>query len=258
MTDKRFAFGRNWQQFLQDLTSAQINEAQTALCTLLERTSLAGQMFLDVGSGSGLHSLAARRLGATVASFDADVDSMYCTQALRQQYFPDDPDWRISAGSVLDAAFLQALGTFDIVYAWGVLHHTGAMWAALTNVSRAVKTPGGMLVVAIYHAHWTSPLWKTVKWSYQYLPAGLQAACVTALTGVKWAGAYLTTGQNPMRRGRGMAFRSDVVDWIGGYPYEYATIPQIVEYLTPQGFQLIKAIPTCGWTGCNQVVLRKT
>ena len=33
--------------------------------------------------------------------------------------------WTIETGDILNADYLAALGQFDAVYAWGVLHHTG-------------------------------------------------------------------------------------------------------------------------------------
>src|SRR6185436_15028626 len=66
----RFEFGANWQRFLSVLTDERIARAEASLCAMLDRTSLADTRFLDIGCGSGLFSLAARRLGAEVYSFD--------------------------------------------------------------------------------------------------------------------------------------------------------------------------------------------
>ncbi len=131
---ERFTFGRNWASFLQTLDESRIEQAELSLKTLLRLESLDGLRFLDAGSGSGLFSLAARRLGATVVSFDFDPQSVACTEELRRRFFPDSPDWSVLQGSVLDSSFLSSLGRFDVVYSWGVLHHTGQMWKALGNM----------------------------------------------------------------------------------------------------------------------------
>src|SRR5438552_3724974 len=132
---KRFEFGKNWARFLAILDEERIIEAEQSLVQMLNLTNLEEKSFLDVGSGSGLFSLAARRLGARVHSFDYDPQSVACTEFLRERHFPVDPDWTVEQGSVLDRCYLRRLGTFDIVYSWGVLHHTGAMWQALRNVA---------------------------------------------------------------------------------------------------------------------------
>jgi len=144
-----FAFGENWARFLTSLSDAQIEEATRAVSTLVGR-DLRDTTFLDIGSGSGLSSLAARRLGARVRSFDYDAQSVACTQELRQRFFPGDDAWTVAQGSVLDQPFLATLGQFDIVYSWGVLHHTGQMWHAIENAARLVR-PGGLFIIGIYN-----------------------------------------------------------------------------------------------------------
>src|SRR3989442_3589142 len=128
---ERFAFGENWARFLALLDDQRIRDAEESLQSELEVENLAGKSFLDVGSGSGLFSLAARRLGARVHSFDFDPHSVACTAELKRRYFPDDPEWRVERASALDENYLKTIGTVDVVYSWGVLHRTRAKWPAL-------------------------------------------------------------------------------------------------------------------------------
>jgi 2-polyprenyl-6-hydroxyphenyl methylase/3-demethylubiquinone-9 3-methyltransferase len=137
---KRFQFGKNWSAFLSHLDDERIARAEESLKVMLDRDDLQGQRFLDIGSGSGLFSLAARRLGASVLSFDYDPRSVACAAELKRRYFPDDDEWQVREGSVLDLGFVESLGVFDIVYSWGVLHHTGHMSQALENAAAAVRT----------------------------------------------------------------------------------------------------------------------
>ncbi|GAK52698.1 3-demethylubiquinone-9 3-methyltransferase [Candidatus Moduliflexus flocculans] len=252
----RFAFGENWQKFLTTLTEAQIIAAETALKTMLSVESLAGKTMLDIGAGSGLHSLAARRLGARVVSFDFDAQAVACVNSLKQRFFPNDANWRIMQGSALDVDFMRAAGMFDLVYSWGVLHHTGEMWKAIELAAERVA-PGGVLFLAIYNAHWTAPIWKQIKYCYNISPPLVRRLLIQLFSGLKFVGAWLTTGQSPLKTSRGMAFRTDVIDWLGGYPYEYASIDAIVRVVEAKGFQIHKVVPTAGWTGCNQFVFHR-
>lgn len=167
----RFEFGDNWARFLADLTEERIASAESSLCEMLDVENLEGLDFLDIGSGSGLFSLAARRLGARVFSFDFDPQSVACTQELKQRYFHEDESWHVEQGSALDQDYMQKLGQFDVVYSWGVLHHTGAMWLGFENAIRRVTAVDGRLFVAIYNDQgWKSHFWWFVKFIYNHLP----------------------------------------------------------------------------------------
>src|SRR5215204_5511654 len=112
---ERFEFGENWSRFLSVLDEERIRRAESSLREMLEVESLAGRTFLDIGSGSGLFSLAARRLGARVHSFDFDPKSVACTRELKKKHFHDDESWKIQEASVLDTEFMKSLGQFDVV-----------------------------------------------------------------------------------------------------------------------------------------------
>src|SRR6185312_8185258 len=175
----RFRFGANWTRFLTVLDEARIVAAERSLAEMLRVADLRGRSFLDIGCGSGLFSLAARRLGARVHSFDYDPRSVACTAELKRQFCPEDLDWVVQAGSVLDKTFMRSLGQFDIVYSWGVLHHTGAMWQALDAALERVA-PGGWLFIAIYNDQglW-SRRWTRIKRYYCSGPIGKAVVSAT-------------------------------------------------------------------------------
>lgn len=263
--DRRFAFGKNWQQFLRCLTEERIEAAVRSVQALLHRESLAGLTFLDVGCGSGLFSLAARRLGATVRSFDYDADSVICCQELKRRFFPDDPAWIIERGSALDEAYLQSLGAFDIVYSWGVLHHTGRMWDAIAVICRNVS-PNGQLALSLYNDQGgASRRWRFIKRTYNSVPGWLKFLIVLAVglwTETRQALIRLIRLQNPLpfrewsrrREERGMSFWHDLVDWVGGYPFEVARPEEVFRFLRDRGFTLSElATQGCGY-GCNEYV----
>ncbi len=263
----RFAFGANWNRFLSTVDETRIAEAQGSLREMLDVGDLQSVSFLDIGSGSGLFSLAARRLGARVTSFDFDADSVECTEALKSRYFPGDASWRIERGSVLDSEYMRSLATFDVVYSWGVLHHTGAMWSALQNAMDRVGTDG-KLFIAIYNDQgWKSRIWWRIKSTYNRLPSSLRGPFVTLINGLAAVGVAargaarlrLIAAISPFfsdRRERGMSAKYDMVDWVGGFPYEFANFEILKDHVEAHGFDLVNAKRTTSW-GCNEFVFRR-
>lgn len=263
-SDVRFRFGKNWRRYLRVLNEERIHEAEQGLCRLLGMETLSGLRLLDIGSGSGLHSLAARRLGAVVRSFDNDPDSVACTATLRARCFGDDPYWRVEEGSVLDTEYLASLGRFDIVYAWGVLHHTGDMWQAMANVLPLVDN-GGKLFIAIYNdCGSVSRRWLVRKRRYNRLPRVLRPLYFTAVwvpveiaslaAHVRWRKTRAYFSQwTEYKRNRGMSRLHDMIDWLGGYPYEFADAADIVSFHERHGFKLVKLEENTGY-GCHQLV----
>ena len=253
---ERFDFGENWTRFLRLLDDDRIAAAEAGLRGMLGVADLRGKSFLDIGSGSGLMSLAARRLGAAVTSFDYDPKSVACTGELRRRYFADDPSWRVMSGSVLDAAFMNGLGAFDIVYSWGVLHHTGHMWDAIRNAAGRVA-PGGSFFIAIYNDQgFRSRYWRAVKKIYNRNRLGRIAMTIAHIPNVFLARVVVRALTGRLGGNRGMSLWYDMHDWLGGYPFEVATPKAIIDFVTPLGFAVAKTNCTRRY-GCNEFVFTR-
>ncbi|HUG20101.1 MAG TPA: class I SAM-dependent methyltransferase [Planctomycetaceae bacterium] len=273
--EPRFSFGRNWKNFQCQLTESDIDQASESLQKLLRRTELEGVRFLDAGSGSGLFSLCARRLGATVVSFDLDPESVACTRSLQEREEVPDERWEVLEGSILDEDFLNQLGQFDVVYSWGVVHHTGRMWNAIDLLIPLVAERGDF-VVAIYNDQgFTSRVWSAIKRIYNKLPGFVQPLYVV---GIFLWGAFcrmiltvlamllrLVTLRNPLvplsrwwneDRPRGMNWWHDLVDWVGGWPFEVARPGEVFTYFHEREFELA-AMETTPGSGCNEYLFRR-
>ena len=263
----RFAFGQNWQRFLSLLDESRISRAQESLRQMLEVSDLHGRTFLDIGCGSGLFSLAARRLGARVHSFDYDPQSVACARELRARYFPEDANWRVEEGSALDTEYLTGLGAFDVVYSWGVLHHTGAMWRAIDRAASMVAADG-LLALALYRRTPLCGLWRIEKRLYARAPRWAQSV-IRGLFKIAYVMALAASGRNPCRYiaayvgNRGMDWRHDVHDWLGGYPYESVRPVEVKRRLAATGFETVKIKethpPLAGLlgTGCDEFIARR-
>jgi 2-polyprenyl-3-methyl-5-hydroxy-6-metoxy-1,4-benzoquinol methylase len=262
---ERFEFGKNWARFLESLTEDRIARAEESLVRMLGPDAFAGHSFLDIGSGSGLFSLAARRLGARVYSIDFDPQSVACALELRRRYFPEDRQWKTEEGSALDPACLESLGHFDVVYSWGVLHHTGAMWKALENAAIPVAS-GGLLFVSIYNDNGSaSRRWTTIKRLYCRLPRGLKFVMALATLVLVWWRRTLKDlllfrpgrSWREYKLERGMSPWRDVVDWVGGYPFEFAKPEEVFDFYRTRGFTLERLKTNPGSYGCNEFVFRR-
>jgi 2-polyprenyl-3-methyl-5-hydroxy-6-metoxy-1,4-benzoquinol methylase len=264
----RFEFGKNWKSFLRILDEERIVRAEQSLQSMLQTQRLVGKNVLDAGSGSGLFSLAARRLGAKVHSFDYDSQSVACTEELKRRYFPNETDWIIEQGSVLDQEYLNSLAKFDIVYSWGVLHHTGAMWQAIENMLDLVKD-NGLLCISIYNDQGTaSHYWRAVKRIYNRSPKPIQFLIVLAvgtLIEVRGFLLRLIRLENPLpfanwakkKQERGMSVWYDLIDWVGGYPFEVAKPEEVFEMCRDRGFTLLQMTTQGRSSGCNEFVFVK-
>jgi predicted RNA methylase len=247
-----FTFGQNWLRYSRELDEGRLVEAEQSIRTLLKRPSLESLNFLDLGAGSGLFSIAAVKLGAArVTSIDRDSDCVRAISGNAERFLSREELSRldVQSGDVLVPSTLPS-GHFDVVYAWGSLHHTGSMWQAIANASDCCA-PGGIFVVALYNDTWTSPLWLRVKRIYHAVPAVGRRAMVGALVSVRLLARAARLKWS--RTERGMTVWYDAVDWLGGLPYEYASRDSVRRFLEGRGFFQRHCVPTRR-SGCNEFV----
>jgi 2-polyprenyl-3-methyl-5-hydroxy-6-metoxy-1,4-benzoquinol methylase len=264
---ERFAFGRNWRRFLSTVDEDRILASEAALLAALGVPDLRGRSFLDIGCGSGLSALAAIRSGARLTAFDYDPEAVAATRELLGRWAPEGSEWTVLNGSALDREFVHGLGPHDIVHSWGVLHHTGSMWEACSIAAGAVPA-GGTLFIALYNdAGEKSVAWTRRKRRYVRLPAGARTAYAWLLIlaaeslflvralGDGTPGAWLRRWGRE-RPVRGMSRYRDWIDWIGGYPYEYASADEVLSRMHALDLEGGVVVANDG-TGCNEFVFTR-
>ncbi|MBA3052198.1 class I SAM-dependent methyltransferase [bacterium] len=263
---KKFRFGKNWKKFVRSIDDIRIDKAKESLADMLGAENLRDKDFLDAGAGSGLFSLAACLLGARVYSFDYDIESVECVQYLNGKYAPHAKDWKIEKGDILDAEYISSLGNFDIVYSWGVLHHTGDMWQACDNAAGLVRK-GGLIYIALYNDQgYSSKVWLGIKFFYNWLPgiskfiilfpAFIRIWILTCFKDLS-KGKPFYTWKNYKQSPRGMDPWRDVIDWVGGYPFEVASPEKVIQFFKSRGFCEKKVITCRKGYGCNEFVFKK-
>jgi 2-polyprenyl-3-methyl-5-hydroxy-6-metoxy-1,4-benzoquinol methylase len=267
--DQRFGFGQNWASFAAEMPEERIDAAKGSLVEMLGSDAVNGRTVLDIGSGSGLFSLAASQLGAAkVHAFDYDPDSVATTNRIREAFAPDAA-WTVEQGNVLDPIYMESLGRWDVVYSWGVLHHTGAMWDAIAAACERVA-PGGRLFIAIYNDQGArSRAWTWVKRTYNRLPPPLQRLYVLAFMVplelkqiAKYTlrlrpHEYVRLWTSDAYYERGMDYWHDIVDWVGGYPFEVAKPEEVLDFCRARGLEL-ERVRTCGGShGLNEFVFAR-
>jgi SAM-dependent methyltransferase len=247
---ERYGFGKNWAEFIEkNFSDERRRVAKDRLLTFLGRPNLTGVSFLDIGSGSGLHSMAALDAGAArVRSFDYDPMSVSTTAHLHE--IAGSPErWTVERGDVLDQNYVDGLGQFDIVYSWGVLHHTGSMWQAIDNAAGRVMR-GGLFFIALYSSNVASPsteFWLDVKERYNDADDRQKRRMEL------WYVWRFGLNRNPFRlplllkqiyekkKQRGMNYMTDVKDWLGGWPMEYADDEKVVSVMEAKhGFKVVR------------------
>ena len=253
----RFTFGDNWLQYSSHLEEGQLSEARKSLQRLLQREHLDTLTFLDIGTGSGLFSIAAAQLGAKrVVAVDRDENCLLAMRHNIERFL--EPTLRntieVHRGDILQPETCQ-FGECTIVYAWGSLHHTGAMWQALENAMMRCAV-GGHFITAIYNHTFLSPLWLRIKQLYNHAPSLAQIAMVSTLWAARGVGRAIS-GKSPFQAERGMRTWYDAIDWLGGLPYEYASPERVMRFVTAQGFQSLRVVRTQR-SGCNEFVFLKT
>ena len=261
----QFDFGKNWLEFSRKaVTDENVRQAREDFAYLLKGIEIKNKWFLDIGFGQGLSLLIASGMGARAVGCDINPKCLEALQANALHLPAVRPESvEVVVGSILESQVVEQLRAktpgslgYHVVHSWGVLHHTGDMWTALRTATSLVCS-GGYLVVALYNRHITSPAWGLIKWVYNRAPLPVRKAMILFFHPVIFLAKWAVTGRDPRIQERGMDFHFNLIDWIGGYPYESARPEEVIRRAASMGLRCVRVRPTTVPTGCNEFVFEK-
>ena len=233
-----FSFGKNWQNFLKTVTPAKLEIAKKSIIDFTGTANFNEKSVIDIGSGSGIFSHCIHEMGCEkLVSVDVDPFSVKCTEFMHTQA-SEPNNWEVLHESILNKKFIENSDRYDLVYSWGVLHHTGAMWDAISNAAQLVK-PNGIFYIALYNkvtGVFGSKFWLRLKLMHNRFPL-IGKYVMEPIYMFTFFTTSILKGRNPIKiirdynEKRGMNWRRDITDWFGGYPYEYASIEEVFTFM---------------------------
>ncbi len=265
---ERFEFGQNWTRFLATVNDARVLRAEASLKAMLGLDTLAGLTFLDIGCGSGLFSLAARRLGAdrtfvrlrsAVGSLQPQAEGALPSRRRRLAH-------RVGIGPRCRLSRKPSPFRHRLLLGCPSPHRCHVAGARACAASRAAN---GKLFIAIYNDMGSQSIrWRQLKRLYAKLPAAVQPLYACAVSAPEEAKGFLRAVPSgrpqdyvatwtKYERNRGMSRWRDIIDWVGGYPYEFAKPDAICSFFIDRGFALDKMC-IGGGLGCSEYVFSRS
>ena len=200
-----------------------------------------GKKVLDAGSGSGMVSIAFAVMGASVTGVDI---TSKCIENGRKRAKAFGVECRFVQS---DLTMLDLHEDFDIIYSWGVLHHTADAKASFFRLVEHLR-PGGEIIIAVYLRTAFSSFWNFSRVFYQSSPG-------FAKTAFRRSASVLLNGYDAVRKAlmkkerymlRGTSNEELVNDWFGVPHRTFHTYTEVYEWFREKGLDYRLVNPATG------------
>jgi glycogen(starch) synthase len=124
--------------------------------------ALVGKDVLEAGCGSGIAVQLFAEAGANVTAIDL---TDWAVETTRRRLAAFGLEGRVLQADAENLPFED--DSFDLVFSWGVIHHTSDMDRALAELVRVCR-PGGQVVLMVYHRR--SLFFLVYRWFQRFLP----------------------------------------------------------------------------------------
>jgi 2-polyprenyl-6-hydroxyphenyl methylase/3-demethylubiquinone-9 3-methyltransferase len=201
-----------------------------------------GKNVLDGGSGSGMVSVGFALLGANVTGVDITPQ---CVENGKRNAERFGVQCRFFCKDLTDLD----LGNerFDIVYSWGVIHHSEDARKSFSNLAKHLK-PGGEMVLAVYLKTYLSGFWNFSRVFYQKAPKWFQSifresgSCF--LNGVDFIKKLIFGKSRYMLRGTNN--KELINDWFGVPHRTFHSYDEVFQWFRENGLNYKLVNPATG------------
>ena len=224
-----------WTEYLPEY-----NASETHWKIFYSPQDIEGKSVLDAGCGTGIFSIIFARNGAaSVLGIDISEGSLETAKALKTKFDLENASFQKQ--DMLDLPFADE--SFDIVWAWGTVHHTTDPFKAMSELIRVLRAEGSILL-AVYTRTRVTFLHEIIRKALVRTPRKTWKALSKILALVLSPVVYFFKKREKSRKGEKL--EELIMDWYFVPIRHYYYPEEIKVFLEEQGFTIEKYLPASG------------
>jgi ubiquinone/menaquinone biosynthesis C-methylase UbiE len=199
-----------------------------------------GKSILDAGCGTGIFSIIFANKGADqVTGIDISEGSLHTAQSLKEKFGLKNAEFEKQ--DMLALPFPDR--SFDIVWAWGTVHHTTDPFKAIDELIRVLK-PSGSILLAIYKRTRLTFIHEIIRKILVRTPRKTWKVLAKILAIFLSPVIFLLKKREKSRKGEKL--EELIIDWYFVPIRHYYKPGEIKNYLEERGFSVEKFLPASG------------